>query len=146
MEAQSAIATVGQAIQLSVAPAFLLSSIAGMLAVLSSRLTRVIDQARTAEARVIELRAGERTSLFDRLDTLSHRAKLVNLAITFCTVTALLVCIVIATLFVGAFLHVETAPVVAVLFVASMSAFIAGLFCFLREVFIATAALRIGPR
>jgi hypothetical protein len=146
MDEPSAIATVGQAIQLSVAPAFLLSSIAGMLAVLASRLARVVDQARIAEARVRELVPGERTSLVDRIDTLSRRAKLANLAITFCTITALLVCIVIATLFVGAFLHFHTAIPVAVLFIGAMSSFIAGLLCFLREIFIATAALRIGVK
>jgi hypothetical protein len=30
--------------------------------------------------------------------------------------------------------------------VAAMSAFFVGLVCFLREVFVATAGLRIGPR
>jgi hypothetical protein len=146
MDGQSAIATVGQAIQLSVAPVFLLSSIGAMLAVLTSRLARVVDRALAAEARMLDMSAGDRTSSYDRLDTLARRAKLVNHSITLCTITALLVCMVVATMFVGAFLHVDTSIPVAALFIGAMTSFIAGLLCFLREIFIATNSLRIGSR
>jgi hypothetical protein len=146
MDGQTAIATVGQAIQLSVAPVFLLSSIGGMLAVLTSRLARVVDRALAAEARMLDSSAGDRTSSYDRLDTLGRRAQLVNQSITLCTITALLVCMVVATMFVGAFLHVDTSVPVAGLFIGAMTSFIAGLICFLREIFLATDSLRIGGR
>jgi len=146
MDGHSGIATVGQAIQLSVAPVFLLSSIGGMLAVLTSRLARVVDRAIAAEARMHDLATSDRTSSYDRLDTLARRAKLVNQAITLCTITALLVCMVVATLFVGAFLQFDTSIPVAVLFVGAMLSFITALVCFLREILIATASLRIGAR
>jgi len=41
MEQETAIATVGHAIQLSVAPVFLLSGIGAMLAVMTNRLARI---------------------------------------------------------------------------------------------------------
>jgi hypothetical protein len=52
----------------------------------------------------------------------------------------------VATLFVGAFLQFDAAVPVAILFIGAMSTFFVGLLCFLREIFIATASLRIGPR
>lgn len=146
MDQQTAIATVGHAIQLSVAPVFLLSGIGAMLAVMTNRLARVVDRARAVEARLSDVAPGDLASSHGHLRTFSRRAKFINLAITFCTITALLVCAVIATLFVGAFLRFDASVPVAVLFVGSMSTFFVGLLCFLREIFIATASLRIGPR
>ena len=75
-----------------------------------------------------------------------HRARLIGPAITLCTVTALLVCLVIAVLFLGAFLQFDASLPVALLFVASMIAFFFGLLWFLREIFVATRSLRIGSR
>ncbi len=48
-------------------------------------------------------------------------------------------------LFLGAFLRFDASVPVALLFIAAMLAFFAGLLSFLREIFIATASLRIGP-
>src|SRR5206468_12157221 len=56
-----------------------------------------------------------------------------------------LVCTVIATLFLAAFASFDASVPVALFFVAAMVAFFAGLVFFLREIFIATANLRIGP-
>jgi shikimate kinase len=143
---ETAVVGVGHVIQLSVAPVFLLSAIAGMLAVMTNRLGRVIDRAREVEARLPASSEAELAPLHADLRTLSRRAKYINLAITLCTVTALLVCAVVATLFIAAFLGFDARRTVAGLFVGAMTAFFAGLLCFLREVFIATRGLRIGPR
>jgi hypothetical protein len=146
VEQETAIASVGHAIQLSVAPVFLLLGIGAMLAVMTNRLGRIVDRARSTEARLPGVAPGELESSRDHLVTLSRRAKLINLAITFCTITALLVCAVIGTLFIGAFLRFDASFSVAILFITAMSSFFVGLLCFLREIFIATATLRIGPR
>jgi len=47
-------------------------------------------------------------------------------------------------LFMGAFLRFDASVPVALLFVAAMVAFFLGLLSFLREIFLATANLRIG--
>ncbi len=146
MEAQTAGAMVGEAIRLSVAPVFLLSGIGAMLAVMTNRLARIVDRARAHEARLPDAMPAEVAHLHATLATLSRRAKLINRAITFCTLTALLVCLVVVAMFVDAFLHLTMAPVIACLFIGAMSAFFAGLVCFLREIFVATRALRIGPQ
>ena len=137
---------IAHAIQLAVAPVFLLSGIGAILAVMTSRLGRIIDRARLLEARLEESAPKVRESLQAELRILSRRAKLIGRAITLCTVTALLICIVIAALFLSAFLNFDSTLAVASLFVAAMVSFALGLLWFLREIYLATINLRIGPR
>ena len=56
-----------------------------------------------------------------------------------------LVCIVIAFLFLSAFLRFDATIPVALLFIAAMLCFFLGLLWFLREIYLATMNLRIGP-
>jgi hypothetical protein len=142
---EAAMVTVGHAIQLSVAPVFLLSGIGAMLAVLTNRLARVVDVARSVEARLALAAPAEAALLHDNVRMFSRRAKLINVAITFSTITAILICAVVAMLFIAAFLAFDASVPIAILFVAGMSTFILALLFFLREIFLATASLRIGP-
>jgi Protein of unknown function (DUF2721) len=138
------ISTIAHVIQLSVAPVFLLSGIGAILAVMTNRLSRIIDRARVLEERR-EQAGPEATAALDAdLRTLTHRARLIGPAITLCTATALLVCVLIAVLFLSAFLHFDTSIAVALLFIAAMCAFSFGLIWFLREILVATSNLRIG--
>ena len=138
--------TVAHAIQLAVAPVFLLSGIGAILVVLTNRLARIIDRALVLEERLETVSPEVHAGLRDDLKVLSLRAKLISRAITLCTVTALLVCMVIAFLFLSGFLRFDASLPVALLFIAAMSAFFLGLLWFLREIYLATANLRIGPR
>jgi Protein of unknown function (DUF2721) len=137
---------VAHAIQLAVAPVFLLSGIGAILAVMAGRLGRIIDRARVLEHRLEGASAELLVPLRTDLAALSQRAKLIYRAITLCTATALLVCGVIAILFLSAFLRFDASIPVALLFIAAMSAFFLGLVWFLREIYVATVNLRIGPR
>lgn len=133
-------------IQLAVAPVFLLTGVGSMLAVLTNRLARIIDRARAMEDRYRDATdASLRQRLHRDLKVLSQRSRLVSRAIAFCTACSLFVSLVIAVLFMQALLDVYLHGVVPVLFIVAMSAFIVGLLLFLREIQIATAALRIGP-
>jgi hypothetical protein len=145
VQQSSGITAVAHAIQLAVAPVFLLSGIGAMLAVLTNRLSRIIDRARTLEERLAASPPDLAAQIHAQLAALARRAQLISRAITLCTITALLVCAVIATLFLGAFARFDTSVPVAMFFVAAMVTFFAGLLFFLREIFVATANLRIGP-
>jgi len=141
----SGISAVAHAIQLSVAPVFLLSGIGAMLAVMTNRLARVIDRARLLESGLRHQSDDGATALRAELRTLSQRAKLISGSITLCTATALLVCAVIATGFVNALApRFDASMTVATLFIAAMVTFFVGLVLFLREILVATANLRIG--
>ena len=137
---------VAHAIELAVAPVFLLSGIGAILAVMTNRLGRIIDRARVLEDRLDNASPELHPTLRTDLTTLSRRAKLISRAITLCTATALLVCTVIAVLFLSAFLRFDASIPVALLFIAAMFAFFLGLLWFLREIYVATVNLRIGPR
>ena len=135
---------VAHAIQLAVAPVFLLSGVGVLLGVLTARLARIIDRARTVEERLRNDPAYESPQVHQHLHGLARRARLINVAITLITIAALLVALVVALLFASTFAPMNLATPVAVLFVASMVSLVVGLVAFLLEVRIATAVLRIG--
>lgn len=141
-----AIGNIVSFIQLSVAPVFLLTGVGAMLGVLTNRLARIIDRARQLELRHRQsAHTGERLRLHEDMRLLSRRARLVSWSISFCTSCSLFVSLIIVTLFVEALMDWHLRGVVPVLFIIGMSAFIIGLLLFLREIYLATAALRIGP-
>jgi len=140
----SDVSNIAHVIQLAVAPVFLLSGIGAILAVMTSRLGPVIDRARVLEDRLETASADQQQVLRHDLDMLSRRAKLIGPAITLCTITALLICLVIAVLFSSAFLRFDATAAVALLFILAMLSFFFGLLWFLREIFVATRTLQIG--
>lgn len=141
---QSAITDIARVIQLSVAPVFLISGIAALLSVLSGRLARLVDRARVLEAAAAAAGADTPSRVHEELDVLSRRGKLIYRAIALGTMSALLVCVVIASLFISALSGVPISKIVGALFIGAVLALIATLLFFLREVFLATRTLRIG--
>ena len=132
-------------IQSSVAPVFLLSGVAASLGVLTNRLSRIVDRARTLEAR-LEGHPGQAPQLHADLAVLARRAHYINVAISLCTIAALLVALVVVTLFANAFLGSELGLVIALLFVGAMVCLSAAFIAFFVEVRVAVKALRIGIR
>jgi hypothetical protein len=141
----SPVVAIGHVIQLAVAPVFLLTGVSGLLAVLTNRLARIIDRARTLEERVARVAEDQQPPIYAELRLLSTRARLINSAVSLCTMCALLICTVIVTLFVSAFLLTDLSVVVGVSFTGAMLALFSALVSFLREIHLATRNLRIGP-
>lgn len=144
MQVISDIGTIAHVIQLSIAPVFLLTAICTLLTVTTNRLSRIIDRARYLEARLENAAPESVAGIQSNLVALSSRAKLINRAITLATTAALLVCTVIAILFLGDFFDLNIMIPVAILFILAMLALVVALLSFLREIFVATANLRIG--
>lgn len=152
MPTEVSITTVAHVIQLAVAPVFLLTGVGTILNVMTSRLSRIIDRFRVLET--ITPNAGEGRSPqyeirlhLDEMKILAHRERVIYWAISLCTVCALLICVVIATLFVGSVMGVQLTSVIAFLFIAAMLALIGGLLSLLREIYIATASIhRVGKQ
>jgi len=134
---------IARLIQSSVAPVFLLSGVAAMLGVLTNRLARIVDRARRLEER-LGAHPGSADVLHTDLLVLARRARYINVAISLCTISALLVALVVVTLFANAFIGVDLAWMIALLFVAAMLVLSAAFIAFFIEVRFATAALRIG--
>ncbi len=141
----SAVQGVGEVIRLAVAPVFLLSGVGIMLTVFTNRLARAVDRARVIERSAANVPEAEQArEIHEPLATLARRGRLLNYAITLCTICALLVAVVVVVLFLGESFNFRISYAIDALFIAAMLSFIGAILCFLREVFIATAALRIG--
>jgi hypothetical protein len=146
MEPSSSITTVSHVIQLAVAPVFLLSGVGAILAVLINRLGRIVDRYRFLESAKPKAEEGEETVGQVEMAILSRRARLIHWAISLCTIGALCICIVVATLFIGSMMHVGVSQVIALMFIAAMLALIAGLLSFLREITLATGSIHVNDR
>lgn len=134
--------TVVHAIQQSIAPVFLLTGVGAILSVLINRLSRIIDRFRALNSKTDD----ERNNYQKEMLTLSRRARWIHWAISLCTIAALLICIIIAALFIGTTVHIETSNAIALLFIVAMLALISGLVCFLREISLATGTIEIRDR
>lgn len=132
-------------IQLSVAPVFLLAGIAGFLNVMSSRLGRIVDRSRVVESRVITLK---KQTFIDQaeieLAILLRRVHVINKAIGLCTAAALMVCVLIVSLFIDGFGKFSLGIVIASLFTSSMVLLIMALLLFLAEVRMGTQTMRVA--
>jgi hypothetical protein len=137
---------IAHAIQLAVAPVFLISGIAALLGVLTSRLARIVERARKIEDSLKVAEPSQLDEARDQLQVASRRARYINVSITLSTVAALLIALVVALLFGSTFMPLNLAVYVAGLFVLAMVALVCALVSFLLEVRVAIAALRIGAR
>jgi len=132
-------------IQVALTPIFLISAIGVILNVMTSRLARIVDRARQVEDRI---RRGEDPkaldALHDALRVMARRARHMNHAITLITISALLISLVVVSLFLNAFLMLELGRFIAIMFIGTMLTLASALLEFLIEVRIATDSLRIG--
>jgi MFS family permease len=129
-------------IQLAVAPVFLLTAIGTIINALAGRLGRAIDRRRVVEHEVAAQEGDRHAKSLEELRYLGRRIQLILWAMAFSVLSALLVCLLIGTAFVGAFISLDLSRPVALLFVAAVLALTLGLVCFMREVFIAAFTIR----
>lgn len=142
----TSINTVASIIQLSIAPVFLLAGIAGILNVLAARLARIVDRARSLESDVPTAEAEVQRAEIKELAILDRRMTMCHWAIGLCTVGALLVCVVVAVLFVAVLSALNFAVPVSLLFIATMVSVTLGLLLFLAEVTIATRWVKVSEQ
>jgi len=82
MEHFAPITTISEAIQLAVAPVFLLTGIGAILSVLTTRLGRVVDRARLVERRIPQVSSDDyRDLLRSETRVLWRRIGIINWAI-----------------------------------------------------------------
>jgi len=109
---EPAVPGIAHVIQTAVAPVFLLSGVGVTIGVLANRLARIVDRARALEARPHDP-ADSRTHA--DLRALGSRAKMVNRALTLCTICAILIALVIVALFVSPMLDVDLSGLIALI-------------------------------
>ena len=129
---------IAHAIQLAIAPVFLLTGVAGLLNVMAARLARVIDRARTFEQTWAGLDDKARAAARVEIGNLEQCRRVCSWSINYSPAAALLICLVIVALFVEEFFATDLKWLAGALFVAAMGALIGGLTWFMREVYLAT--------
>ena len=125
---------VQQALELSLAPAFLLVGIGSIMNVMMVRLNWVAGRLER-----LELPEGGESSAAhaSEVEWLGKRRRISQLAIKFSTGAAATISVIIAVLFVSAFIRLDTGIFVMILWVMTIGLLITGLGHFLRETLLA---------
>jgi hypothetical protein len=121
---------VQQVVQLSLAPAFLLSGIGAVMNVIMSRMIWIAQRIE----RIEDATEGQRTPRQAReLGWLMRRRRLMQGAIMFSTAAAVMISLVIGLLFISAYITAQIGTVIAALWVLTMLLLVTGLAFFLLE-------------
>lgn len=130
---------VQEIVRLSLAPAFLLAGIAAIMNVMMTRLIWVADRIERLETEMEHeyKPQGER-----ELAWLRQRRQLAQRAVMFSTSAALTISVVIALLFVSAFIKPQIGTLTAVSWILTMALLFIGLVQFVRETMVAARGHR----
>jgi hypothetical protein len=129
------VSQLSQVISQAAAPAFLLGALAAFIAVLISRLNRVVD--RTIVLNAIADNDATKSRLKADIPRLLRRAVMINRAIFWAVIGSITITLMVIVAFVSAFFQIQHERGVAVLFIVSLGAFTVSLVDFAREVRIA---------
>ena len=139
---QTDINQITHVITLAIAPVFLLTAVGTLIGVLANRLARIVDRIRVLEDLLHEIGLDELMPARDELDSLRQRLRLIYLAVASAVFCALFVGLLIIVAFIDAFMSINLAKFVGILFIMAMIAFIGSLIVFLREIFLAVVSTR----
>ena len=114
-----------------------------MLNVMSGRLSRIIDRGRTLTEKPEVIATYEPSEIRNELQMLERRRHITSRAITMFTIAALLVCLVIVSLFLEVMFVMRLNWLIGVLFILATFGLVVGLGYFLREVHLASSTVRI---
>ncbi len=143
MEDSFALDDIAHTIQLAMAPCFLLTAIGAILNMLTGRLGRIVDRSRWIENNFTAKDDPRHVHQVQQLRWIDERMRHANRALVLCTLSAVLICVVIAGLFTAVLFDLKLAQPIAIIFVIAMMQLIVGLGIFLYEVRISVHATRI---
>ena len=121
---------VQQVVQLSLAPAFLLSGIGAIMNVIMSRMIWIAQRVEKIDEKMEDQRTARQVR---EHGWLMRRRKLAQGAILFSTAAAVMISLVIGLLFISAYITAQIGTVIAALWVLTMVLLVTGLGFFLLE-------------
>ena len=130
-------------VQTAISPVILISGVGLLILSMTNRFGRVLDRSRQLGDLLRNAPEGERKRLASQLQILVKRARLLRLAISFATLSALVAAILVIALFFTAFLHVEAVLLNAVLFIGCLVSLILSLLTFLQDINLSLSALSL---
>jgi hypothetical protein len=137
---------IAEAIQLAIAPVFMLTALGAIIGALNIRLGRAVDRRRQLEETMPKFSPEEAPSAQAELAVIARRIWFVYLSIVFAVISGLFICLLIAGVFVATFVAMDISRTIAAMFVLSVFALIACLLLFLREIFLAVWTPRHVPK
>jgi uncharacterized protein YacL len=134
---------IAETIQLSLAPAFLLVATGSILNVITGRLARVIDRARALQQLHAETEGMEHQRVVKELRRLDTRMTVINWSIALCVACGIVVCVLVAMIFLAGTGRDGLAVPIAAAFIIAMLMLMAGLVAFLIEVRLAIKTIHV---
>lgn len=132
-------------LQTAMAPAFLLAALASLLNVLTTRLARVIDRSRELQRNFIVATSAEQDGLRQELRLISRRKKLCRASIMLAVLGAIVICFIVALLFLMGLSSFSMATLVIWMFALAMALVAASLAALLWETGLAAHEVGVPP-
>lgn len=133
---------IAHVIQVALAPAFLLTALATLLNVFSTRLGRVADKVDATAAGLRSADPREAGRLSRELSFLRRRSFMLDIAVVLASTGAVMTGIAVLTLFVGALRDAATASVLFACFGIALVCTVAAVGAFLVEILMAGRGIR----
>lgn len=137
---------IARLIQLSLTPVFLLSGIAALLAVFSTRLARVADRVDAIAAEMQSAGPERAQELIAEQAYQRARTRTLDVAVVLATLGGVLTCSAVLTLFVGALLEAQIGRLLIALFGGAILTAIGALVSFGYEMLLASRGTRRASR
>jgi hypothetical protein len=134
---------IAHTIQLALAPVFVLVAIGNIMNILSSRLGRIVDRARTLQRMHGETKGAAHDRVVVEMRSVDQRIELNTRAIKLLVMAGLAIGTTVAVLFVEEIFNVPVERIAAGIFLLAISLLMWGLWLFLRETQVAAEILRI---
>jgi hypothetical protein len=130
-------------LQTAIGPVILISGVGLLLLSLTNRFGRAVDRTRQM-LREMRAAAGDDKKRFaGQVENLYQRARLIQRAIIFATVSLLFAAVLIITLFVTALMKMESALLISLLFICCLASLILSLIAFIMDIRLSLQALKL---
>ena len=122
----------------AVSPVFLLAGVGALLNVMTGRLGRIVDRLRYLQGYIDKASAEDKKTILLNRKQSVFRMRLIYASIFFCTLSGLMVCIVIGALFIGEINTYSIDVFISILFILCMASLILSFVLLATVIFIAT--------
>jgi hypothetical protein len=134
---------IAHTIQLALAPVFVLVAIGNILNILSTRLGRIVDRARTLQRLYTETKGASHDLVVQEIREVDRRIVLNTQSIRMLVMAGLSIGTTVAILFLEEMFNIQLEQVGACFFLLAIGLLMWGLALFLRETQVAAAQLRV---
>ncbi len=130
-------------LQTAVGPVILISGVGLLLLSLTNRFGRAADRTRQLLREMRAASGEDRKRLTGQVENLFQRARLIQCAIIFSTISLLFAAVLIITLFLTVLMKLELAVVISLLFICCLVSLIVSLVAFIMDIRLSLQALEM---